>query len=114
MRVAIYARYSSDRQNEGSVADQIAVCSRYAEARGWEIARLFSDAAISGSAMANRPGLLDAIAAAGRGEFDVLLAEDEDRFARDLEHQAHVFNRIEGAGATLWTIATGKVELMHV
>jgi site-specific DNA recombinase len=113
-RAAIYARYSSDRQNENSVGDQIVTCSRYAEARGWEITRTFSDAAISGSAMANRPGLLDAVAAAERGEYDVLLAEDEDRFARNLEQQAHVFNRIVDAGAQLWSISTGRIELMHV
>lgn len=113
-RVAIYARYSSDRQNERSVSDQVAICSAHAEAKGWEVVRLFSDAAISGSAMGNRPGLLDALTAAERGEYDVLLAEDEDRFARDLEHQAHVFNRIGEAGAQLWTIATGRVELMHI
>ncbi len=114
MRAALYARYSSERQNERSVADQVAICERYAGERGWTVVRVFSDAAISGTTLANRPGLLDAMAAAERGEFDVLLAEDEDRFARDLEHQAHVFNRIESAGARLWTIATGRVELMHV
>lgn len=113
-RAAIYARYSSDRQNENSVGDQIVLCSRYAEARGWTVVRTFSDAAISGSAMANRPGLLDAVAAAERGEYDVLLAEDEDRFARNLEQQAHVFNRIVDAGAQLWSISTGRIELMHV
>lgn len=113
-RVALYSRYSSDRQNERSIADQVALCSRYAADRGWEISRVFSDAAISGSAMANRPGLLDAIAAGERAEFDILLAEDEDRLARDLEQQAHVFNRIIDAGAQLWTVATGQVQLMHV
>lgn len=113
-RVAIYARYSSDRQNENSVADQVALCSRHAETRGWEVARVFSDAAISGSSMANRPGLIDALAAAERGEFEILLAEDEDRIARDLEHQAHVFNRLVAAGARLWTISSGQVEIMHV
>ena len=113
-RVAIYARYSSDRQNERSVADQVALCSQHAEAKGWELTRFFSDAAISGSSMANRPGLLDAIAAAERGEYDILLTEDEDRIARDLEYLAHVTNRIRDAGARLWTIASGQVETMHV
>lgn len=113
-RVAIYARYSSDRQNENSVADQIAICSRHADQKGWDVARVFSDAAISGSAMANRPGLLDALAAAERGEFDLLLTEDEDRIARNLEHLAHVANRLEDAGVTLWTLGSGKVETMHV
>jgi site-specific DNA recombinase len=114
IRAAIYARYSSDRQNERSVGDQIEVCTRHALGKGWEVARIFSDAAISGSAMANRAGILDALAAAECGEFDILLAEDEDRIARNLEHLAHVTNRIEDAGAALWTISSGKVETMHV
>lgn len=113
-RAAIYARYSSDRQNENSVADQIAACARYAESRGWSLARTFSDAALSGSAMANRPGLNEALAAAERGEFEILLAEDEDRFARNLEHMAHVANRMADADVELWTIGSGKVETMHV
>ena len=111
---AIYARYSSDRQNENSVADQIALCSRFAAQKGWEVSRVFSDAAISGSAMANRPGLLDALAAAERREFDILLVEDEDRLARNLEHMAHVANRLEDADVKIWTIGSGQVETMHV
>lgn len=113
-RVAIYARYSSDRQNESSVADQIALCTRHAAQRGWSVVNVFSDAAISGSAMANRPGLLDAMAAAERGEFDVLLTEDEDRLARNLEHMAHVANRLEDAGVQIWTLGSGQVGTMHV
>jgi site-specific DNA recombinase len=113
-RVAIYARYSSDRQNANSVADQVGLCSRHAEAKGWQVVRIFSDAAISGSAMANRPGLNDALAAAERGEFEILLTEDEDRLARNLEHMAHVANRLSDGDVELWTISSGKVETMHV
>ncbi len=43
-----------------------------------------------------------------------MLSEDEDRIARDLEQLAHVYNRVLDAGARLWTVATGQVELMHV
>ena len=113
-RCAIYARYSSDRQNERSIADQFTICREYADRQGWHVAAEFSDAGISGSAMANRPGLLGALSAAERGEFDVLLSEDEDRFARDAEHQWHVFNRLEAAGVRLATISSGEVTDMHV
>ncbi len=113
-RAAIYARYSSDRQNALSIADQVLVCMRHAQAQGWELAATFSDAAISGAAMANRPGLLSALDAADRGEFDVLLTEDEDRVARNLEHLAHCVNRLRRAGCFLTTLSTGRVETMHV
>ena len=114
IRAAIYARFSSEVQNVRSIEDQIEVCRRTADARGWTVLRSFTDAAISGAAMANRPGLLAALAAAERGEFDVLLAEAEDRVARNLEHLAHVVNRLEYVGVQLSTLSTERVETMHV
>ena len=113
-RVALYARYSSDRQNERSIADQLAVLTRHAADKGWTIVGVHTDAAISGSAMANRPGLLAALDAADRDEFDLLLAEDEDRLARNLEHLAHIANRLADVGAAIATLSTDRVLDMHV
>ena len=39
MRVAIYARHSSDNQREASIEDQLEVCRRYAERQGWTIVK---------------------------------------------------------------------------
>ena len=114
MRAALYARYSNDRQNERSIEDQFAVCRRHAEARGWTIVATFSDAAISGSAMANRPGLQTLLAASAGGAFDLVLVEDEDRLARNLEHQANVFNRLKAAGVAIATLASDKIGLLEV
>lgn len=113
-RVALYARYSSDRQNERSISDQLNLLIQHAAAKGWAVVATYTDAAISGSAMANRPGLLSALAAAERGEFDLLLAEDEDRLARNLEHLAHVANRLADIGAGIATLSTDRVQDMHV
>ncbi len=113
-RVALYARYSSDRQNERSISDQLNLLIQHAAAKGWAVVGTYTDAAISGSAMANRPGLLAALAAADRGEFDLLLAEDEDRLARNLEHLAHVANRLADIGAGIATLSTDRVQDMHV
>ncbi|WP_370689771.1 recombinase family protein [Phenylobacterium sp.] len=113
-RCAVYARYSSDRQNARSIADQVAQCTEYAASRGWIVVQSLIDAAISGAAIQNRPGVLDALHAAERGEFDVLLAEDEDRFARNIEHQAHIFNRLVDVGVRLHTMASGDVSELHV
>ena len=38
-RAAIYARFSSSRQREESIADQVRVCRAYASAHGMEVAR---------------------------------------------------------------------------
>jgi len=60
MRAAVYARFSTDRQNESSISDQVRVCSEYAERQGWNVVQLFEDQGISGAAMGNRPGVLKA------------------------------------------------------
>lgn len=51
MRAAIYARMSTDKQNEASPADQIVHCRRYAEAQGWTVveALVDQDAGLSGA-----------------------------------------------------------------
>ena len=37
MKVALYARYSSDSQRDASIADQLRVCRAHAERQGWHI-----------------------------------------------------------------------------
>ena len=59
MRVAIYARFSSDLQDIRSIADQLALAREHAARQGWLVVAEFTDAAISGASMANRPGLRD-------------------------------------------------------
>lgn len=113
-RVAFYARYSDDVQNPRSIADQLDLLTRHAAAKGWPVASVFTDAAISGAAMANRPGFLAAVEAAERGEFEVLLSEDEDRLARNLEHLAHAFNRLTWSGVVIATLTKDAIGLMDV
>ena len=112
-RVAIYARYSSDRQNERSIADQVMLAQRHAAAKGWEIVAIHSDAAISGGAMANRPGLNTLLMEADHGAFDVVLVEDTDRIARNRAHDAEIYNRLADAGVSIATFTTDKVTVIE-
>jgi site-specific DNA recombinase len=48
MRVAIYARFSSDLQDVRSIVDQAAAARDYADRQGWRVVAEFSDTAISG------------------------------------------------------------------
>ena len=57
MRVAIYARFSSDLQDALSIPTRSPWRTQHAAKQGWLIAAEFTDAAISGASMANRPGL---------------------------------------------------------
>lgn len=43
MKVAIYARYSSENQREASIDDQVRICRECARKQGWHIAGEYSD-----------------------------------------------------------------------
>jgi len=87
MKVAIYARYSSDNQRDASIADQMRVCRAFAERQGWTIAREYSDHAVSGATLL-RSGFQSLMRDALNRRFDVVLAESLDRFSRDQEDTA--------------------------
>ena len=42
-RVAVYARFSCDKQRDASIEDQIYEAERYCEARGYEIVKVYPD-----------------------------------------------------------------------
>ena len=50
-KLAIYARYSCDKQNETSLEDQIRRCTELAQRHGWSISQdlIYTDAAASGT-----------------------------------------------------------------
>ena len=87
MRVALYARYSSDNQRDASIEDQFRICRAHAEKNGWQIVACYSDRAISGTTLL-RPGIQDLMAQARAGQFDIVLAEGLDRLSRDQEDVA--------------------------
>ena len=74
LRMAIYKRFSTDRQNEMSNEDQSAACHRSLDPELMEIVAEFEDRAISGASIINRPGIKYLLAAAARHEFDPAFA----------------------------------------
>ena len=52
MKACIYSRFSTDRQNESSIADQVRVCTEYAERAGMTVAARF-EAFCGGIELAN-------------------------------------------------------------
>ncbi len=86
MKVAIYSRFSSELQSDDSIADQLAVCRRWAERGGHEVVATFEDRAISGTKRA-RPGLqqlLDEVERTKGKAFRGVLVESQSRLSRDL------------------------------
>lgn len=114
MRVAVYARYSSDLQSAASIDDQVRVCREHAERDGHHVVDVFSDYAISASNLRNRPGMLALMEAARSGTFDIVVAEALDRISRDQEDIAGIFKRLSHAGVTLMTLAEGAINELHV
>ena len=113
-RVALYARYSSDNQREASIDDQLRLCSEYAEREGWQHVETYTDAAISGASVIQRPGIRTLLADAQSGRFDVVLAEALDRLSRDQEDTAALYKRLRFAGVRIVTLSEGTVDELHV
>jgi site-specific DNA recombinase len=83
LRAAIYSRFSTDKQNERSIEDQVALCRTLAERAGFSVVRTYDDRAISGASTRYRRGFLALMRDAKRGDFDILITEDVDRISRD-------------------------------
>ncbi len=113
-RAVIYARYSSDLQSEVSIADQIRLCRERAEKDGYLIIETYSDFAISGGSLRNRPGIQALMSDAKTGKFDLVIAEALDRLSRDQEDIAAIYKRLAHAEVAIVTLAEGEVTELHV
>lgn len=113
IRWAIYARHSSDRQNPKSCADQIRECETRIAALGGTIVKRYADESISGAHEAQRPQYLALLTAMKLGTFDAVMAEDLDRYNRNLEASARLYSLAERDGVELWTIADGRITQLH-
>src|SRR5579859_7801957 len=109
MRVACYARYSSDLQRATSIEDQLRVARRYADDHGWTIddSQIFTDAGISGASIDGRPGLQALLVAAARRPlpFDVVLVDDSSRVARDIADAVRVLQTLSFQGVRVLYIS---------
>lgn len=113
MRVAIYTRYSSDRQSSSSLADQLRLCRAVAERHSWIVTGVYEDAASSGS-LRDRKNYLSLIADALAGKFDAVVAESLDRLNRDLEETARLYKRLKFVDVSIHTVSEGPISEVHV
>lgn len=84
-RYAIYARYSSEMQNEISLEDQEAVCRQLIAEKGGVVVGVYKDGAKNGWSL-DREGFQEMRAAAEHGKFDACMMWKFDRLARDHNH----------------------------
>jgi site-specific DNA recombinase len=92
MKAVTYGRYSSDKQRETSIDDQVRNCRNFIAREGWELTQTYSDEAITGST-SQRVGYQQLLADADAGLFDVLVVDDLSRLSRDDVEMKQVVRR---------------------
>ena len=97
MKIAIYARVSTDEQ---TTENQILELKKVAERNGWEIQTIYADT-ISG-AKSKRPQLDKLMKAIMRKEIDMVMVWSVDRLGRSLQHLTTLLSDIESKGINLY------------
>ncbi|MEF7496550.1 recombinase family protein [Lysinibacillus sphaericus] len=82
MRCAVYARVSTNMDSQAtSIENQIDIFNNYAAQKNWEIVKVYTDKKTG--TKSNRPGLKALIEDGKDGEYDVILAKELSRLARN-------------------------------
>ena len=101
MQVALYARVSTDRQQQAqTIEQQVTQLRAYVAAHdGWTVAEehVFRDDGYSGAKL-SRPGLDALRDHAARAAFDLVLVTAPDRLARNFVHQMVVLEELQRRG----------------
>ena len=82
MNAVIYARYSSDKQNDQSIEDQVRACEQYAKRKNLTIIKTYADRAKSGKTD-KRPGFQQMIHDSAKKQFKAVLCWKFDRIGRN-------------------------------
>lgn len=102
----LYARYSSDKQREASIDDQLRVCNEYCAREGIEVVATYADYALSGKTD-QRPEFRRMIANAPESDYVVVYMFD--RFSRDRYDSATYKKMLRDCGVRVIS-ASEKVE----
>lgn len=78
----IYARYSSERQNEQSIEGQLRVINQFAEKEGYNVIDAYIDRAMTGR-NDDRPSFQKMISDSSNKAFQYVLVYKLDRFSRN-------------------------------
>jgi site-specific DNA recombinase len=105
-RIAVYCRISLDRTEESeSPARQEAECRRMVEAKGWDVAEVFTDRDRSAfSKTALRPDYDRMMEGVRRGEFDGVAVWKLDRLTRRFIQIGKILETLEDANAVLLSV----------
>ena len=113
MRCAIYARFSTDKQDVQSIETQLMMCRREIVREGWQEVACFTEAAES-AATIHRPGMKALLTAVAAGGIDIVYADAMDRLSRSQADIAMLFERLRFRGIILATRKEGRVTPLHI
>jgi len=115
MRVAVYARISSDPNGESTAtARQLEDCTAYAERQGWDIEGVYEDSDVSAyQPKAKRPEFEKLLAAIRTHAVDGLIAWRMDRIARQPRDLVRLDAALEEGHAFLVTAQDGIDTRQH-
>ncbi|WP_370635053.1 recombinase family protein [Methylocystis sp. WRRC1] len=113
-RAAIYARFSTDLQDERSIEDQVSLCKKYAERKMLHVVAVFHDRARSGGSILGRDGLLVLMDKARERAFEVIVVEALDRLPRDMEDLAGIHKRLSFLGIEIRAVHEGVVNTVLI
>jgi DNA invertase Pin-like site-specific DNA recombinase len=106
--VAVYARFSIDKQDPRSIEDQIRRCRALAEQRGWLVIGTYEDAAQSGTHI-DRVNLQRLLRDADHHHFRYVIVDDLSRLSRDLGATWRlIYEDLAAAGMHLVDCSTGR------
>jgi site-specific DNA recombinase len=120
LRVCLYARYSTDLQNDKSNEDQLRelmeFLPRLAQMLGVELVVVLTkdDAAKSGATIFQRAGLRDVRRAAAEGAFDLLVTETPSRLARKVGEMGLLYDELRYHHVRWFTVTLGEMDPMKV
>ncbi|MDQ0836527.1 recombinase family protein [Sphingomonas faeni] len=112
-RCAIYARYSTDKQDVQSIETQLMLCRREVGREGWQEVLCFTEAAES-AATIHRPGMKALLEAVAAGGIEIVYADAMDRLSRSQADIAMLFERLRFRGIILATRKEDRVTPLHI
>lgn len=103
----VYARFSSERQNEASIDAQLRACREYAAAHGIQIIGVYPDEAVSGkgSETNKRKQYQKMLRDVRAGGVDYILVHQYDRIARNLGEHVNLEMKLKESGCRLIAVA---------
>lgn len=103
MKLAAYARYSSDNQRDLSIVAQLRAIKEWAKKEGHTIVKVYQDEARSATTD-DRPGFIEMMRDVSSGYFEGIIVHKLDRFARDRYDAAYYRKQMKRAGVKLLSV----------